>query len=93
MDVEVFIRYRYNRLTTLNGESMTPSPAKQEYLRQHRRETFLYLIVPLFVTVFTSFNVGVSSVLLMVHVSAMPSGTEIVEPDCVPPSQLHEPAV
>lgn len=31
---------------------MTPSPAKQDHIRQHRRETLLYLIVPLLVTVF-----------------------------------------
>ncbi len=31
---------------------MTPAPAQQEHIRQHRRETLLYLIVPLLVTVF-----------------------------------------
>ena len=43
---------------------MTPSPAKQEYLRQHRRETLLYLIVPLLVTVFIVL-LGVAVVLLL----------------------------
>ena len=43
---------------------MTPSPANQEYLRQHRRETFLYLIVPLFVTVFIVL-LGIAIVLLL----------------------------
>ncbi|MBI1279461.1 MAG: hypothetical protein GC179_15130 [Anaerolineaceae bacterium] len=31
---------------------MTPSPVRQEQIRQHRRETLLYFIVPLLVTVF-----------------------------------------
>ncbi len=31
---------------------MTPSPVRQEQTRQHRRETLLYFIVPLVVTVF-----------------------------------------
>ncbi len=31
---------------------MSTSPAQQEHLRQHRRETVLYMIVPLAVTVF-----------------------------------------
>lgn len=31
---------------------MTPSPVRQEQIRQHRRETFLYVIVPLLVTIF-----------------------------------------
>ena len=30
---------------------MTPSPVRQEQIRQHRRETVLYFIVPLVVTV------------------------------------------
>jgi hypothetical protein len=64
MDVEVFITYRYNRLTTLNGESMIPSSARQEYSRQHRSETLLYLIVPLLVTVFIVL-LGVVVVLLL----------------------------
>src|SRR6266542_3834547 len=52
MDVELLVRCRYNRLTSLNGERMTSSATKQKYMRQHRRETLLYLIVPLLVTVF-----------------------------------------
>jgi len=63
MDVEVFLRYRYNRHTTLIGESMTP-PVKPDYLRQHRRETLLYLIVPLLVTVFIVL-LGLVAVLLL----------------------------
>jgi hypothetical protein len=43
---------------------MTSSPTKQDYLRQHRRETFLYLIVPLLVTVFIVL-LGVAIVLLL----------------------------
>jgi len=43
---------------------MTSSPAKQDYLRQHRRETLLYLIVPLLVTVFIVL-LGVGVVLLL----------------------------
>lgn len=31
---------------------MSTSPAQQEHLRQHRRETVMYMIVPLAVTVF-----------------------------------------
>ena len=43
---------------------MTPSPAKQDYVRQHRRETLLYFIVPLLVTVFIVL-LGVVVVLLL----------------------------
>ena len=43
---------------------MTPSPAKQEYLREFRRETLLYMIVPLLVTVFIVL-LGVMGVLLL----------------------------
>src|SRR4051812_44918947 len=64
MDVEVLVRCRYNPLTTLNGECMTLTPAKQEYLRQHRRETLLYVIVPLLVTVFIVL-LGIAAVLLL----------------------------
>lgn len=64
MDVEVLVRCRYNRLTTLNGERMTSSPAKQEYLRENRRETLLYFIVPLIVTVLIVL-LGIIAVLLL----------------------------
>ncbi len=43
---------------------MTSSPANQENIRQHRRETLLYLIVPLLVTVFIVL-LGVIVVLLL----------------------------
>ena len=48
----------------------------------------------LLVTVLTSFNVGVSSVFVIVQVTAPPSGTVILfGPTNVPPSQLHTPVV
>ena len=43
---------------------MTPSTAKPDYLRQYHRETFLYLIVPLLVTVFIVL-LGIAAVLLL----------------------------
>lgn len=43
---------------------MTPSPVQQEHIRQHRRETFIYLIVPLLLTVFIVL-LGVVIVLLL----------------------------
>lgn len=64
MAVEVFVRYRYNRIMTANGESMTSSPVQQEHIRQHRRETFVYMIVPLMVTVFIVL-LGIVIVLLL----------------------------
>ena len=46
-----------------------------------------------FSTTLTSVSFGALSVLTIVQVTAPPNGTEIVAPDWVPPSQLHEPAV
>ena len=43
---------------------MIPSPTKQEYIRQHRRETLVYLIVPLLVTIFIVL-LGIAAVLLL----------------------------
>lgn len=43
---------------------MTPSPIRQEQLRQHRRETLLYLIVPLLVSVLIVL-LGIVAVLLL----------------------------
>ncbi len=43
---------------------MIPSPTKQEYIRQHRRETLVYLIVPLLVTIFIVL-LGIATVLLL----------------------------
>lgn len=43
---------------------MTSSPVQQEHIRQHRRETFVYMIVPLMVTVFIVL-LGIVIVLLL----------------------------
>ncbi len=43
---------------------MTPSPVRQEQIRQHRRETLLYFIVPLVVVVFIVL-LGVIATLLL----------------------------
>ncbi len=43
---------------------MTPSPIRQEQIRQHRRETLLYLILPLVVT-FLIVLLGIVVVLLL----------------------------
>ena len=45
-----------------------------------------------FTTTFRRWSFGAMSSLVIVHVTAVPSGTAIDAPDCVPPSQFHAPA-